>query len=96
MEVTDISLDLLQAAPWNANIMNAAMRRHLREEDFGFLARAIDEIMTRTPKSVHEGKLVAEAMSILRSNKIDQLVVVDDDQHAIGMIDVQDILDFKV
>lgn len=72
------------------------MRRHLREEDFGFLARAIDEIMTRTPKSVHEGKLVAEAMSILRSNKIDQLVVVDDDQHAIGMIDVQDILDFKV
>jgi len=31
MEVTEISLELLRAAPWNANIMNAAMRRHLWE-----------------------------------------------------------------
>ena len=31
MEVTDISLELLREAPWNANIMNDSMKRHLWE-----------------------------------------------------------------
>ena len=31
MEVTDISLELLWEAPWNANVMDEPMRRHLRE-----------------------------------------------------------------
>jgi arabinose-5-phosphate isomerase len=63
--------------------------------DFAMLSRPIDEFMTAKPVSVKPGQLVSEARRILRERKIDQLPVVDDDGRAVGLLDVQDLLDLR-
>ena len=51
--------------------------------------------MTRNPRRIHQERLVAEAHQLLRDNRIDQIPVVDDQDRPVGILDVQDILDFK-
>lgn len=58
-----------------------------------FLHHPIKEVMTLAPKTVKKNSLALDAYKILREYKIDQLPVVDEDLLAVGIIDVQDILD---
>ena len=57
------------------------------------LHRRIDEVMTARPTSVKPASLVGEALRLLRERKIDQLPVVDEQQRAVGLLDVQDLLE---
>lgn len=56
------------------------------------LDRPVVELMASTPRTVEEGVLVAEAACVLREHGVDQVVVVDDQQRAVGLLDVQDLL----
>ncbi|MFH1232176.1 MAG: KpsF/GutQ family sugar-phosphate isomerase [Planctomycetota bacterium] len=67
------------------------LRRHLRE-DVNILSQPIKNIMTRKPITVLPESLVAEGLRILRDKKIDELPVVDKNNHPVGMLDIQDIL----
>jgi arabinose-5-phosphate isomerase len=49
------------------------------------------DIMTKNPKRVNPGMLVAQALDLMRSNNITQLPVVEDDRY-IGVIHIHDIL----
>ncbi len=71
------------------------LRRRLLEGPPGFLERPIKEVMTRDPKRIDGEKLVSEAHQVLRNYRIDQIPVVDDRDRPVGILDVQDILDFK-
>ena len=71
------------------------LRRKLIEGVPNLLERKIEDVMTKNPKYVHENKLVSEAHRILIDFRIDQVPVVDDNLKPVGMLDVQDILDFK-
>jgi arabinose-5-phosphate isomerase len=53
---------------------------------------AISEIMTRGCKTVTADMLAVEAVKILESNRINGLIVIDNDQHAIGALNVHDLL----
>ena len=55
-------------------------------------ATRIDTIMTRHSKTIHAEMLAAEAMRIMDENRIGTLVVVDADQHPIGVVDLKDLL----
>ncbi|MGB0717013.1 MAG: CBS domain-containing protein, partial [Phycisphaerae bacterium] len=55
--------------------------------------RLVKEVMTASPKSVHAGSRIADALQVIRQHAIDELLVVDDDQKLAGLIDVQDLLD---
>ncbi len=76
------------------------LRRNLlaarAKNDFGMLSAPIDEVMTEKPASVRPEQLVSEARRILRERKIDQLPVVDDDGRAVGLLDVQDLLELRM
>ncbi|MBI4343862.1 MAG: CBS domain-containing protein, partial [Candidatus Omnitrophica bacterium] len=48
-------------------------------------------VMTRHPKTIGADHLAAEALQILREQRIDELVVVDG-QRPVGLLDVQDLL----
>jgi arabinose-5-phosphate isomerase len=50
------------------------------------------EVMSRTPKTVHEEELAAKALSIMEGHSITALVVLDGDGRAIGIIHLHDIL----
>ena len=68
------------------------LRRYLKN-GISFLHGSVKEVMTRSPKVINARCLVAEAYKILKTNKIDQLPVVDDTNTLIGIIDVQDLLE---
>lgn len=67
------------------------LRRHL-ETDPDLSKKRIDQVMTRTPKTITKTRLAAEAFKILKENKIDELPVVDSANRPIGLVDVQDLL----
>ncbi len=68
------------------------IRRHLRE-DMSFIDRPIKEVMSRSPKLIKKESLATEAYKILKSNKIDQIPVVDENFYPVGIVDVQDLLE---
>ncbi len=71
------------------------LRRLLESGEAARLERSVDEFMGRTPKSIGPDALVDEAERILRQHKIDQIAVVDEADTAVGLVDVQDLLDTR-
>lgn len=67
------------------------LRRHL-ESDQNLTSRKIKDVMTRSPKTITKEKLAAEALRILKDNRIDEIPVVDEKSRPIGLVDVQDLL----
>lgn len=68
------------------------LRRQLRENGEKILLTPIREVATLKPFVVHQDRLAAEALHLLRERKIDELPVVDDRGRAVGLLDVQDLL----
>lgn len=70
------------------------IRRGLRQ-GVDFLTRSVVDIMTKTPKTVTEDKLAAEALHIMESNKpkpITVLPVVDGENKVIGLLHMTDLV----
>ena len=68
------------------------LRRLLTESDnFDFLLKPIKTVMTRSPRCILNHLLARDALELLSSFKIDQVVVIDDDNKPNGIIDIQDI-----
>lgn len=58
--------------------------------------QALAELMTPNPVTIFSEKLAAEALHVLQMHRIDDLVVVDHDNHPIGLIDAQDLTRLKI
>jgi arabinose-5-phosphate isomerase len=56
----------------------------------------VEQFITRNPITVGSERLAAEVLHILERNRIDDLVVVDEQQRAIGVVDSQDLARFKL
>ncbi len=54
--------------------------------------RHLRDVMTGSPKVVHRDALVLDALRIMQPLRIDEILVVDDDQKVVGMVDIQDLL----
>ena len=67
------------------------LRRNL-ESGEDLLSRKVKDAMTHSPKTITKEKLAAEALRILKENRIDEIPVVDNKNKPIGLIDVQDLL----
>lgn len=57
----------------------------------GFLKRRIHQFMTQKPKTITSGAMAAEALHIFEKHKINDLIVVDEKKHPVGIIDGQDL-----
>jgi arabinose-5-phosphate isomerase len=62
----------------------------------GFLGQPASRFMTRTPKTVTEGALAAEALRLFDAHKIDDLIVVNARGRPVGLVDGQDLPKFKL
>lgn len=51
----------------------------------------VGDYMTTNPISIPADKLAAEALALLEDHRIDDLVVVDSNNHPLGLIDIQDL-----
>ena len=67
------------------------LRRHL-EKNLNLVDKKVKDVMTKNPTVIKKDKLAAEAFDILRSKKIDEIPVIDDNYRPIGLVDVQDLL----
>ncbi len=58
--------------------------------------RLVADLMTLNPVTVHQDNLAVEVLNLLESHRIDDLVVVDDDQKPVGIVDSQDLTRLKL
>lgn len=57
---------------------------------------AVGDFMTQNPITIPGDKLAAEVLQTLEHHRIDDLVVVDNDNRPIGMVDSQDLTRLKI
>ncbi len=69
-------------------ITDGDLRRKMRPD---LLSAAVDEIMTRNPKTIARDSLASEALELLNSSKITALVVTDSSK-PVGIIHLHDLL----
>ena len=58
--------------------------------------RVVADLMTLNPVAVHQDKLAVEVLNLLERHRIDDLVVVDDNQTPVGIVDSQDLTRLKL
>jgi KpsF/GutQ family protein len=58
--------------------------------------RLVADLMTLNPVSVHKDKLAVEVLNLLERHRIDDLVVVNDDNVPVGIVDSQDLTRLKL
>jgi arabinose-5-phosphate isomerase len=56
----------------------------------------VGDFMSLRPVTVDGDKLAAEALQILERHRIDDLVVLDERRHPIGVVDSQDLTRLKI
>ena len=53
---------------------------------------SIEQVMTRHCKTTRQNKLAAEVIKLMQDNKINAMLVVDDDNKLIGALNMHDLL----
>ncbi|MFP6874697.1 MAG: KpsF/GutQ family sugar-phosphate isomerase [Verrucomicrobiales bacterium] len=66
------------------------------QKDADILDHPVSEFMTTNPVAISEDKLAAEVISVLSANRIDDLVVINQDDQTVGLIDSQDLSRLKL
>jgi arabinose-5-phosphate isomerase len=79
-----------------AGIFTDGDLRRLLERGIAQLEQPVDAFMGRRPKTIGPEAFVDDAERMLREHKIDQLAVVDSAGKAVGLVDVQDLLDTRI
>ena len=55
-------------------------------------AMKVDDVMTRTPKTVRKETLATGAMALLQKHNISALIVVDEENFPVGLVHFHDLL----
>lgn len=70
--------------------------RRFLNQGVEFLEKQVSTLMSKTPTTISNKALAQEALRIMSSKKIDQLIVVDENCVPVGMIDIQDLAEIRV
>lgn len=70
--------------------------RRCLDKSPSFLEEPVAKHMGRTPKTVTPETLVKEATAVMNHSKIDQIIVVNNENIPIGLIDIQDAVSVKL
>ena len=68
-------------------ITDGDIRRAMEKWQAEFFDHTVSDIMTRTPKTVKPETKITEIQKIMQANKIHSVLVVDDEQHLLGVVD---------
>ena len=68
-------------------ITDGDIRRAMEKWQAEFFNHTVEDIMTRTPKSVSPSTTITEIQKIMQATKIHTVLVVDDDNHLLGVVD---------
>ncbi|MBV8878966.1 MAG: KpsF/GutQ family sugar-phosphate isomerase [Planctomycetaceae bacterium] len=90
------AVTIVDASGKLAGIFTDGDLRRTMSRDPRLIVSKIGEVMTRKPRTIGPDRLASEALKILHEKKIDELPVVNERGEAVGMLDVQDLLDVGV
>ena len=65
-------------------------------EQIDFLDLPVGRVATRSPKTITTDAIAAEALRVLSTHKIDQVIVVDADNRPVGLVDIQDLIEVQL
>ena len=68
-------------------ITDGDIRRAMEKWQAEFFDRTVSDIMTRTPKTVKPDTKITEIQKIMNKYKVHSVLVVDDDNHLLGVVD---------
>lgn len=71
------------------------LRRHMAS-DGDILSKPLSKVMTRHPISIHEDALAVDALKIFNERNIEDLIVINDKRHPVGLVDLQDLPKLKL
>ncbi len=71
------------------------LRRNI-EKGTDMRSTRIDAVMTRNPRTIGPDRLAAEAVEIMERNKVNQLLVIDENQQLVGALNMHDLFRGKV
>lgn len=91
------SIALVEAATGKLSgiLTDGDLRRHIIGAP-DFLTQPVSKFMTRSPKTVQAESLAVDALRMFDKYKIDDILVVDNDNHPVGLVDVQDLPKMKL
>lgn len=72
------------------------LRRALDDHGVDMRATPVATLMNRNPKTIGPDKLAAQAAQLMETFKVHALLVVDDDQHLVGALNIHDLLRERV
>jgi arabinose-5-phosphate isomerase len=72
------------------------LRRALDDKDINLRMATVAELMTRGPKTITADKLAAAAAQLMETHQIHALLVVDDERHVVGALNIHDLLRARV
>jgi arabinose-5-phosphate isomerase len=52
----------------------------------------ISTVMTKTPRTIHQGARMVDAVALMRASKISELPVIDDEHRPVGLLDITDLI----
>ncbi len=104
--VKDTLLAMTKARSGSAVVVNADgaplgiftdgdFRRHA-ESDLQVLDKPVSEVMTRNPATLSADDMAVEALKIVESKHIDDIIVVDVEGKLVGLVDIQDLPGLKL
>ena len=67
------------------------LRRSL-ESSNDILTKSIGEVMTANCKTIASGTLASEAVRVMQTNSINALIVINEQNHPIGALNMHDML----
>ncbi len=70
-------------------------RRHA-EENINVLEQKVKDVMTANPASINAEQLAVEALKLIQTRKIDDIIALDDDGKVAGLVDIQDLPGLKL
>ena len=70
--------------------------RRIAEKGLDMRTTPIAAVMSRSPRTIGPDKLAAEAVAIMESNKVNQLLVVDPNLRLLGALNMHDLFRAKV
>ncbi|MDP5241232.1 KpsF/GutQ family sugar-phosphate isomerase [Uliginosibacterium sp. 31-16] len=79
-----------------AGIFTDGDLRRLLERNLDFQSLSIAEVMHRNPRTISPDALAVEAVEMMDSHRISQVLVVDTEQHLVGALNTHDLMNAKV
>ncbi len=66
------------------------------QDDLSVGSKCVGQLMTRRPITVRVDKLAVEVLNIFEKHHIDDLIVIDQKGHPVGVVDAQDLAKYRL